>query len=158
MRKELIDLSRGMTPDPAEDGKCRKALFVLLAVTAIFRLFYIQAVELAPDEAYYWTWSRNLQWGYYDHPPLVGFLIWIGTAIAGSGEFGVRFMWVGIGFLLTVVLYATGKRMFGARAGFYAALLMNISLLGSTGAVIVTPDGPQGLFWALAIFFRFQGD
>lgn len=158
MRKELIDLSRGMTPDPAGggDGQYRKALFVLLAATAIFRLFYIQAVELAPDEAYYWTWSRNLQWGYYDHPPLVGFLIWIGTAIAGSGEFGVRFLWVGIGFLLTVVLYATGKRMFGARAGFYAALLMNISLLGSTGAVIVTPDGPQGLFWALAIFFVFK--
>jgi len=86
MRKELIDLSRGMTPDPAGggDGQYRKALFVLLAVTAIFRLFYIQAVELAPDEAYYWTWSRNLQWGYYDHPPLVGFLIWIGTAIAAS--------------------------------------------------------------------------
>src|SRR4030042_6999430 len=127
MREEPINLSGGMTPDPAGggDGQYRKALFVLLAVTAIFRLCYIQAVELAPDEAYYWTWSRNLQWGYYDHPPLVGFLIWIGTVIAGGGEFGVRFLGVGIGFLLTVVLYATGKGMFGARAGFYAALLMN---------------------------------
>ncbi len=147
-----------MTPDPAANGggKYRRALFVLLAATTIFRLFYIQTVELAPDEAYYWTWSRNLQWGYYDHPPLVGFLIRIGAVIAGSGEFGVRFLWVGIGFLLTVVLYAMGRKMFGERAGFYAALLMNISLLGSTGAVIVTPDGPQGLFWALAIFLVFN--
>jgi len=76
--------------------------------------------------------------------------------MAGNGEFGVRLLWVGIGFLLTVILYGTGKKMFGDRAGFYAALLMNISLLGSTGAVIVTPDGPQGLFWALAIFFVFN--
>jgi 4-amino-4-deoxy-L-arabinose transferase-like glycosyltransferase len=135
----------------------RRWLYFLLAATTAFRLFYIQAVELAPDEAYYWTWSRHLQWGYYDHPPMVGFLIWIGTVIAGNGEFGVRFLWVLMGFLLTVVLYAMGKKMFASeRAGFYAALLMNISLLGSTGAVIVTPDGPQALFWGLAVFFVFN--
>jgi 4-amino-4-deoxy-L-arabinose transferase-like glycosyltransferase len=131
----------------------RRAFYLLLLVTTIFRLFYIQWVELAPDEAYYWTWSRSLQWGYYDHPPLVGFLIWIGTAIAGNNEFGVRFLWVAIGFLSTCILYRMGRKMFVSdQAGFYAALLMNLSLLGSTGAVIVTPDGPQGLFWALAIF------
>jgi undecaprenyl-diphosphatase len=156
MRKIPIGSSGGKVSNPPGGGGYRKALFALLAVATIFRLFYIQAVELAPDEAYYWTWSRNLQWGYYDHPPLVGFLIRIGTAIAGDGEFGVRLLWVAIGFLLTVTLYATGKKMFGDRAGFYAALLMNISLLGSTGAVIVTPDGPQGLFWALAVFFVFN--
>jgi undecaprenyl-diphosphatase len=139
-----------------DEGRYRRALWVLLAVTTVLRLFYIQAVELAPDEAYYWTWSRNLNWGYYDHPPLVGFLIGIGTAVAGNGEFGVRLVWTAIGFLLTVVLYATGRRIFGARAGFFAALLMNISLLGSTGAVIVTPDGPQGLFWASAVYFVFN--
>ena len=144
-------------PERDEGNMHRKALFVLLAVATIFRLYYIQSIELAPDEAYYWTWSRNLQWGYYDHPPMVGVLIWIGTVIAGNAEFGVRFLWVLIGFLLTVVLYTMGKRIFASeRAGFYAALLMNISLLGSTGAVIVTPDGPQGLFWALAVFFGFM--
>ena len=156
MSEDPIEISKGLATDPAAGGKYRKALFILLTATTIFRLFYIQAVELAPDEAYYWTWSRNLQWGYYDHPPLIGFLIWISTLIAGRGEFGVRFLWVVMGILLTVVLYVMGRRMFGERAGFYAALLMNISLLGSTGAVIVTPDGPQGLFWALAIFLVFN--
>jgi 4-amino-4-deoxy-L-arabinose transferase-like glycosyltransferase len=155
VKEKPTGLLKNEVPDFPEGGdeKYRRALFILLAVTSAFRLFYIQAIELAPDEAYYWTWSRNLQWGYYDHPPLVGFLIRIGTAVAGNGEFGVRLIWTAIGFLLTVVLYATGQRMFGGRAGFYAALLMSISLLGSTGAVIVTPDGPQGLFWALAIYF-----
>ena len=74
--------------------KYQKAFFILLIATTIFRLFYIQWVELAPDEAYYYTWSRNLQWGYYDHPPMVGFLIRGFTAIGGQGEFGVRLGWV----------------------------------------------------------------
>ena len=134
-----------------------KAFLILLTVTTVFRLFYIQWVELAPDEAYYFTWSRNLQWGYYDHPPMVAFLIRIFMAVGGQGEFGVRLGWVLIGALLTILLYRMGTKMFGSeRAGFYSALLMNLSLLGSTGAVIVTPDGPQGLFWALAIFFVYK--
>ncbi|MBI5967562.1 MAG: glycosyltransferase family 39 protein [Deltaproteobacteria bacterium] len=139
-----------------------KAFLILLITTAVFRLLYIRWVELAPDEAYYYTWSRNLQWGYYDHPPMVGFLIRVFTTIGGQGEFGVRWGWVIMGALLTILLYRLGTKMFSSeRAGFYAALLMNISLLGSTGAVIVTPDGPQGLFWVLAIssvYKAFRGE
>jgi glycosyltransferase involved in cell wall biosynthesis len=139
-----------------------KAFLLLLITTSVFRLFYIQWVELAPDEAYYYTWSRSLQWGYYDHPPMVGFLIWVSTIIGGPGEFGVRWGWVVMGALTTFLLYRLGAKMFASdRAGFYAALLMNISLLGSTGAVIVTPDGPQGLFWVLAIssvYRTFRGE
>jgi 4-amino-4-deoxy-L-arabinose transferase-like glycosyltransferase len=148
-------------PDFREDAfnaetAVRRWLYLLLIGTTLFRLWYIQAVELAPDEAYYWTWSKDLRWGYYDHPPGVGFLIWLGTAAAGHGEFGVRLPWVAIGFFLTIVLYATGRNLFGERAGLYAALLLNLSLLGSAGAVIATPDGPQGLFWALAVFCVFK--
>jgi 4-amino-4-deoxy-L-arabinose transferase-like glycosyltransferase len=135
----------------------RRAFLVLLAAATAFRLFYIRWVELAPDEAYYWTWSRHLQWGYYDHPPLVGFLIRLFTEVAGQSEFGVRLGWVLIGSFLTLLLYLMGKRMFGSeRAGFFAALLMNMILLTSTGAVIVTPDGPQELFWGLAVFGVYQ--
>jgi 4-amino-4-deoxy-L-arabinose transferase-like glycosyltransferase len=130
--------------------------FVLLTAATLFRLFYIQWVELAPDEAYYWTWSRHLQWGYYDHPPMVGFLILIFTTLAGQGEFGVRVGWVLMTALLSCLLYSTARAMFGSvRTGFYAAFLFNLSLLGSVGAVIVTPDGPQVLFWALSIFFIY---
>ena len=134
-----------------------KAFLLLLITTGVFRLFYIRWVELAPDEAYYYTWSRNLQWGYYDHPPMVGFLIRVFTTIGGQGEFGVRWGWVIIGTLITFLLYRLGTKLFDSeRAGFYAALLMNISLLGSTGAVIATPDGPQGLFWVLAVFSVYK--
>ena len=144
------EISRG------SDKPYRQWLYVLLAATTAFRLFYIQWVELAPDEAYYWTWSRHLQWGYYDHPPMVGFWIKIFTAVAGQGEFGVRVGWVLITAFLSWLLYFMGRMMFRSeRAGFYAALLMNFSLLASVGAIIVTPDGPQMLFWALAILFVY---
>jgi 4-amino-4-deoxy-L-arabinose transferase-like glycosyltransferase len=148
-----------MPPPMNDSGEStyRKGLLILLAITTLFRLFYIQWIELVPDESYYFTWSRCLQWGYYDHPPMVGFLIYLGTALAGMTELGVRLPWVIIGAILTFILYRMGSEMFRSeRVGFYAALLMNISLLGSVGAIIATPDGPQALFWAWAIYFFYK--
>ncbi len=135
----------------------RKFFFILLGATTVFRLFYVQWIELAPDEAYYFTWSRNLQWGYYDHPPMVAFLIRLFTAIGGRGEFGVRLGWVVIGALLTYLVYKLGRNIFGnERAGFFSALLLNGMLLASAGAIIVTPDGPQVLFWGLAVYSVYK--
>jgi len=135
------------------EKKYRLLLFLLLIGVTLFRLFYIQIIELAPDEAYYWTWSKQLQWGYYDHPPLVAFIIWISTKLAGDTELGVRLGWVIMGTLSAFFTYRLGSEMFkNAAIGFWAACLINIILLMATGAVIVTPDGPQGLCWILAIY------
>ena len=45
--------------------------------------------ELAHDEAYYWIYSQNLDWGYFDHPPAVAVLIAMGYAFL-KNELGVR--------------------------------------------------------------------
>lgn len=128
-------------------------LIFLLSGVTLFRLFYIQIIELAPDEAYYWTWSKQLQWGYYDHPPMVAFLIYLFTKFAGDNEFGLRLGWVIIGALLTYLVYRLSREMFRSQAtGFYSAFLMNIILVMATGAIIATPDGPQAFFWVLAIY------
>ncbi len=139
------------------EGNYRRAFLILLIATTVFRLSYIRWVDLAPDEAYYWTWSHQLQWGYLDHPPMIGFLIWLTTAIGGEGEFGVRWGWVIIGALLTFLSYRLGSKMFkSVKVGFFSALLMNIILLAATGAIIATPDGPQDLFWVLTLFFVYK--
>jgi 4-amino-4-deoxy-L-arabinose transferase-like glycosyltransferase len=52
-------------------------------------LFVIGTTELAHDEAYYWLWSRHLAWGYFDHPPLIAWLISLSATWMG-GEWGVR--------------------------------------------------------------------
>ncbi len=45
--------------------------------------------ELYSDEAYYWMYSRFMDWGYFDHPPMVAVMIWLGT-IFGKTEMAVR--------------------------------------------------------------------
>lgn len=51
--------------------------------------------ELFNDESYYWTFSRDLDWGYFDHPPGIAFLIRCGSYLFGSHtEIGVRIVMI----------------------------------------------------------------
>lgn len=73
--------SRALTPN--------QLVAVLLALWWALNVIAGALLELANDEAYYWFYSWHLDWGYYDHPPMVALLVKLGTWICG-GELGVR--------------------------------------------------------------------
>lgn len=41
------------------------------------------AVPVA-DEGYYLLWGQNLDWSYYDHPPLGGWMLGLSSAVLGD--------------------------------------------------------------------------
>src|SRR2546426_12171431 len=49
--------------------------------------------QLTSDEGYYWFYSRSLEWGYYDHPPLLALLVKMGYGLFPNA-FGVRLVYV----------------------------------------------------------------
>jgi 4-amino-4-deoxy-L-arabinose transferase-like glycosyltransferase len=117
------------------------------------RLAVAAAVPLAPDEAYYWVWSRALAPGYLDHPPMVALWVAAGTALAGDGALGVRLLAPLAAALGSLLLVQAGEDLLpGRRAGIVAATLLNATLLFGVGAVTMTPDTPLLLFWILTIW------
>ncbi len=144
-----------MIPEPlAEDNsKYSRYLVYLILGTALLRLIYINALNLAPQEAYYWNYSRHLALSYLDHPPMLAYLIFLFTSIGGHSEFFVRIGCVLIATGLTYVTYITAKTLFDVRVGFYSAVLLNSILVFFVGSMIATPDTPMIFFWALSFFF-----
>ncbi len=71
--------------------KFPKLFLILLAVLFVLNLVQGYFTELIYDEAYYWYYAQNLDWGYFDHPPMVALLIKI-SSFFFDGELGVRFM------------------------------------------------------------------
>lgn len=119
-----------------------------LAALTILRLVMAATTPLAPDEAYYWIWSRALSPGYPDHPPMVALWIRAGTWLAGDGALGVRLLGPLAVALASVLLVDAGESLLpGRRAGLCAAVLLNASLLFGVGAVVMTPDTPLLFFW-----------
>jgi len=131
--------------------KLRTAAIVIGLVT-IVRLVIAARVPLSEDEAYYWTWSRHLAWGYTDHPPAVAWLIAL-TSPFGQSAGVVRLPFVLCYALAALALGGAAQRISGSsRAGGTAALAF--VLLPMTKIVLgeALPDGPYILCWALALW------
>ena len=54
-----------------------------LVILTLLRFWYDSRHELLQDEAYYWQWSRHLDWGYYDNTPLMAPIIRFFTLLFG---------------------------------------------------------------------------
>lgn len=118
----------------------------------VVRMAVAAVLPVSPDEAYYWVWSRYLQGGYLDHPPMVALWIRLGTLL-WPGALGVRCLAPLSAALGSVVLYRTAEDLFPRRqAGIAAAALLNATLLLNAGAVIQTPDTPLLFFWTAALW------
>jgi len=57
-----------------------KKVFTLILISTLIRCIIASSSELGNVEAYYWTFAQHLQWNYFDHPPIVGWLIRLTTA------------------------------------------------------------------------------
>src|ERR1700742_5052992 len=91
-----------------------------LAGLTVLRLVMAAVLPLAPDEAYYWIWSRALAPGYLDHPPMVALWIRAGTELAGDVPLGVRLLGPLSGMLGSLLLFDAGRALFGARTAAVA--------------------------------------
>jgi 4-amino-4-deoxy-L-arabinose transferase-like glycosyltransferase len=117
-----------------------------IAVLIVLRLIAAAVLPLSADEAYYWLWSRHLAAGYYDHPPLIAFLIRAGTMLFGDSAFGVR--------AVPVLLSAAASWFVWRSGGALAALLFNLTLMVTVETMAATPDAPliaasAAFLWAM---------
>ena len=128
--------------------------YLLGATAALLCLRLVTAflIEITPQEAYYWNYAMHPALSYFDHPPMVAWVIGAGYFLLGRSEIGVRLG----GFLLTLLstwlLYALGKLWFSKRAGLWAALLFQLLPLFFVYGVLITPDVPLTFFWLLTLY------
>ncbi|MFQ5586337.1 MAG: glycosyltransferase family 39 protein, partial [Thermodesulfobacteriota bacterium] len=134
-------------------------LLLLILSTSLFRIYYIQwgPLDLAPDEAHYWEWSRRLDLSYYSKGPVIAYIIALFTATVGNTELGVRIGAVILSAAITVLFFYFTKELSGSRrAAFFSALVPNITPLFSAGSILMTTDTPTIFFWALAVLSFYK--
>lgn len=71
--------------------KLPRLFLVLLTVVFVLNMLQAYFTELLYDEAYYWYYAQGLDWGYFDHPPMVAALVAL-SGLLFEGALGVRFM------------------------------------------------------------------
>lgn len=126
---------------------------LLLAITA-YRAWALAAsgLDLYVDEAQYWTWAKQLAWGYFSKPPVIAAVIAGTTAVCGDGALCVKSGALLIYPLVTLLLYATARRLFDARVAFWTAVVF-FTLPGvSFSSLIISTDVPLFLCWCAALY------
>jgi len=129
-----------------------KTLFIFLGIWTLLNLLQAAFVELHADEAYYWMYSRFLDWGYFDHPPMVALFIRIGDTLAHS-ELGLRLLTV-ITSTLSVYLLWQILKQYTANIKLFILLFSSVVLFHVYG-FITTPDSPLAFFTVL-FFYVYQ--
>jgi len=160
MSKTLVRPDAHATLNPAEKLRLVR---IMLALAIGVRLLYSAAVELVPDESYYWVWSRHLALGYFDHPPMIAYLIWVGTWLFGDREIGVRFVVALMSVGTILIIIATARRILqNDRATLWVALIWLTSPLMMGLGILATPDTPVVFFstagLAMAAFIAKRDD
>jgi Dolichyl-phosphate-mannose-protein mannosyltransferase len=130
---------------------------LLLKAAIMTAVILFAGIDLGPEEAQYWTWSRHLDWGYYSKPPGIAWEIWGGTKLFGNTELGVRSGAVLFAFLIAIGIYFFAKACrLREDTAFWAAVIMALSPLGVMGSLMTVTDGGLILFWTLSCFLLVQ--
>ena len=116
----------------------------LVALLLVLRAVMAALLPLSADEAYYWLWSKHLAAGYYDHPPMIAWLIRAGTSLFGDTPLGVRLMGVVLSLPASWFVWKAGKSILDDdnRAAL-ALLFFNLTLMISVELLAATPDMPS---------------
>jgi len=134
-------------------------LAAFLLARAAFNAMYVQwgPMDLFPDEAHYWEWSRNLDWSYYSKGPMVAYIIALFTRSLGHTTLAVRSGTIVLSVLTGLTLYAAARRITSDhRYAFWSSIVLGITPLGSAGSFIMTIDAPFVFFWVLGMYMAWR--
>ena len=129
-----------------------KLLFYFIIVWIAVNMLQAYFNGLDGDETYYWTYSRHLQWGYFDHPPMVAISIKLGE-LFGHGPLFTR---------LGTILFSAATIVVGFRAlpeylqnvKWYIIVFASVLIFHVYG-FITTPD-PSLLFFTALFFYAYK--
>ena len=132
------------------------AAVAVIVYLGLLRLIYIGLPDLITEEAYYWNYGRHLAPGYLDHPPMVAWLIRLGTFLFGNNEFGVRIGAWGCWLVAAFFGFKLARDMYGRETAVRSILLLSALTFFFAAGCLMMPDAPVTACWAGALYFLYR--
>jgi 4-amino-4-deoxy-L-arabinose transferase-like glycosyltransferase len=139
----------------------RRLFFLCLLPLLVFRLWFAAALPITGDEAYFIWWGKIPDWGFYDHPPMIGW--WLAAQLAlGEAAWWLRLTSVLQPFILAGAVIFMLPRIWPEADGLdpdrrWWAALFTLLAPAAVWNVLITTDTPliyfsvfSGLAWLRA--------
>ncbi|MGH8672575.1 MAG: glycosyltransferase family 39 protein [Burkholderiales bacterium] len=132
-----------MTVLPARDW-----FKLVFSTTLVTKLILAHVLPITGDEAYFLTWGKFPDFGYYDHPPMIGWILRL-MLYLGDATWLIRLPVVAVTSAIGLLIFSTLRRGDETKASLVASLYL-LSPLNVIG-VLITTDTPLILFSFLSV-------
>ena len=133
-------------------------LWLVLALHGLAFALLDLVISPHPDYIDHWMQSRVLSWGYYEHPPMIAWVLRALTMLVGDSEASLEAIAIFLNLLILAGMYAVGAGVFGVRAATFGLLAAETTPFFIGGTPLVHIDQPLMLFWlgSLWALLRYQ--
>ncbi|MDH2917194.1 MAG: glycosyltransferase family 39 protein [Gallionella sp.] len=146
----MITAIRQMTPV--------QATLWLVALSSLIRMFAASAIGLSVDEAHYALYGLHLDWSYFDHPPMVGWLQAVMLQF-GDSDLALRIPAILLFAATSLVLFRLCQVLFPQDSpwlGFSSVALLHSAVILQLVGLALIPESPL-LFFGLLTVLALHG-
>jgi hypothetical protein len=140
------------SPSILAENKLFKLFIMTLIINLLVRFIFAVWIPFTSDEAYYAIWGMNPSLGYYDHTPLIGWVLYL-LLFFGKSEILLRLPSIVLPAIMASVSYAVFRHYDKQKALLISILLLIVPL--DLAFVLISTDVPLILFSFLSGIFLF---
>lgn len=147
------DTTASATIAPGQEDNYTSWLIGVVMAFTIARLtaLFLSPLELGFDEAQYWVWAQQLEFGYFTKPPLIAWAIAATTSVCGHGQACVRAISPLAHAITALLLFATAAKLYGRKPAFWTAVFYLIIPGIAISSLLITTDALLLMFWSLGL-------
>ena len=133
-----------------------KSLLILCSLIIGIRLIFTGVMGIMPQDAYYFFYASHLDLSYYDHPPMIAYLLRFFTSIFGKYVWVIKLADTITTCLSMFAFYRLAKKFVSESKALVATALLLSTLMVSILSLVSTPDVPLILCWILSLNFLYE--
>lgn len=108
---------------------------------------------MMPQDAYYYYYAQNLALSYFDHPPMIAYVLYLFTSVLGKEVFVIKFADFSVTLISLYLFHKLALRILSPHQAIVATILMASTLIVTILSMVSTPDVPLMMFWILALIY-----
>jgi 4-amino-4-deoxy-L-arabinose transferase-like glycosyltransferase len=136
----------------------KKEKQVLAAIIGIvlIRAIFLFIMGPMPQDAYYFLYSQHLALSYFDHPPMIAYILSLFTTVLGKSVVAIKLADFVTTIFTIVFFYKLSRRFLGPKQVNKAMLLLLSTFMVTILSLISTPDVPLLMFWGLSLNLLYE--
>jgi 4-amino-4-deoxy-L-arabinose transferase-like glycosyltransferase len=133
-----------------------KSVAILCLLLLCIRFSFVAIMGIMPQDAYYDFYAQHLDLSYYDHPPMIAYLLRLFTSLFGKKVFVLKLADTTITALTVFAFYLFAKKFLSESKARIATALLLSTLMISLLSLVSTPDVPLMLCWTISLNFLYE--